>query len=233
MRILVTAGNTQAPLDRVRCITNVFTGRTGATLAAEAAARGHAVTLLTSHPKAHPLPEAVEVAPYRTFDDLHALMEQRIRGGSPDAVIHCAAVSDYLPAATYSVPASVRFDAASATWHGEPPRLRPQDAGGKIKSDESELWLRMVRAPKLIDRIRDPWGFTGTLVKFKLEVGLTDEELLGVAERSRRHSSADLMVANCLEWAGERAYLGPLNGTYASVERAALPGRLLDAIEGR
>ena len=32
MKILVTAGNTQTPIDQVRCITNVFSGRTGARL---------------------------------------------------------------------------------------------------------------------------------------------------------------------------------------------------------
>ena len=29
MNLLVTAGNTLVPVDRVRCITNIFTGRTG------------------------------------------------------------------------------------------------------------------------------------------------------------------------------------------------------------
>ena len=33
MNILITAGNTHAPIDRLRVITNVFTGRTGAHLA--------------------------------------------------------------------------------------------------------------------------------------------------------------------------------------------------------
>ena len=51
MNVLVTAGNTQTPVDRVRVITNIFTGRTGATIAAAAFDRGHRVTLLTSHPK--------------------------------------------------------------------------------------------------------------------------------------------------------------------------------------
>ena len=50
MKILVTAGNTQTPVDRVRCITNVFSGRTGARIALAAHDRGHAVTLLTSQP---------------------------------------------------------------------------------------------------------------------------------------------------------------------------------------
>ena len=52
MRILVTAGNTQAPVDRVRCLTNIFSGRTGTRIALEARQNGHTVGLLTSHPDA-------------------------------------------------------------------------------------------------------------------------------------------------------------------------------------
>ena len=58
MRLLVTAGNTLALVDRVRCLTNVFTGRTGAAIALCAHQRGHAVTLLTSHPEAVTPPAA-------------------------------------------------------------------------------------------------------------------------------------------------------------------------------
>ena len=50
MKILVTAGNTQTPIDRVRCITNIFSGKTGAQIALEAHRHGHSVVLLTSHP---------------------------------------------------------------------------------------------------------------------------------------------------------------------------------------
>ena len=51
MRWLVTAGNTVTHVDKVRCITNVFSGRTGASIAAQAASCGHSVVLLTSHPE--------------------------------------------------------------------------------------------------------------------------------------------------------------------------------------
>ena len=47
LNVLVTAGNTQTPLDRVRAITNIFSGRTGTRIALEAHRRGHRVTLLT------------------------------------------------------------------------------------------------------------------------------------------------------------------------------------------
>ena len=77
MRILVTAGNTQTPIDQVRCITNIFTGRTGTQIALAAHRHGHSVCLVTSHPEVvrhftmHDLePGSWEVRPYRTFDDL-------------------------------------------------------------------------------------------------------------------------------------------------------------------
>src|SRR6476646_6451465 len=44
MNLLVTAGNTLVPIDAVRCITNIFTGRTGASIARHAHERGHSVT---------------------------------------------------------------------------------------------------------------------------------------------------------------------------------------------
>ena len=56
MRFLVTAGNTQTHIDKVRCLTNIFSGRTGGRIAAAAHGRGHTVCLLTSHPEALPFP---------------------------------------------------------------------------------------------------------------------------------------------------------------------------------
>jgi phosphopantothenoylcysteine synthetase/decarboxylase len=216
MRMLVTAGNTQAPIDRVRCLTNVFTGRTGAAIAARAAQRGHNVTLLTSHPEIVAADPGLDVTAYRTFDDLRHLMGDRVRAGGLDVVIHCAAVSDYLVAGVYPSPA------------GPPLPAVP----GKLKSDFPEVWLRLVRAPKLVDMVRPDWGFRGTLVKFKLEVGANDEQLLEVAERSRRQSDADLMVANTLDGAAAWAFVGPVDGRYERVARPELADRLLDALAG-
>ncbi len=240
MNLLVTAGNTQVPIDRVRCITNVFTGRTGTRIALHAQQRGHRVTLLTSHPgvvdelhgPAQPT-EGWRVRPYRTFDDLQRLLEAAVREGGLDGVIHSAAVSDYRAAGIYRPAGNTRFNAEAARWEstdGGPPALADQ-AAAKVKSDEPELWLRLVRAPKLIDCFRKDWGFRGLLVKFKLEVGVGDDRLLEIAERSRQHSAADLMVANTLEGASTWAYLGPLDGAYQRVARRDLEARLLDAVE--
>jgi phosphopantothenoylcysteine synthetase/decarboxylase len=243
MNLLVTAGNTLTPIDRVRCITNVFTGRTGTRIALEANARGHAVTLLTSHPDVvaemqSPSPaERWTVFAYRTFDNLEALMAEQVAGRKFDAVIHSAAVSDYRADGVYAPAEGTHFDPAAGHWHaagGGVPSMADMTGGrsvGKVKSDAPEVWLRLVRTPKLVDRVREDWGFRGVLVKFKLEVGVSEERLLEIAENSREHSHADLMVANTLEGAATWAFLGPVAGRYQKVSRAELAGRLLGEVE--
>jgi len=223
MNILVTAGNTQTPVDDVRCITNIFTGRTGGQIAARAFDRGHAVTLLTSHPavldaipgvRDRTLPEW-RISPYRTFDDLEAAMEKELTTGKFEAVIHAAAVSDY------------RVDGAFTFHDGQFENV----TAGKVKSSHPELWLKLTPTPKLVDKIRSVWGFTGVLVKFKLEVGLTDAELLAVAEKARVHSAADLISANTLEGYRECAFVGAGPSGYRKVARAELADHLLDRVE--
>ena len=235
MHILVTAGNTQAPIDRVRCITNIFTGRTGAAVALRAWERGHTVTLLTSHPetvtdlRAGRQPgERWELSRYRTYDDLRHLMAEGVSRGQFGVVIHCAAVSDYLADGVFGAAEGTAFDPATGRWSV---RTTSRLVDGKIKSDAPELWLRLVRAPKLIDRVRPDWRFRGILVKFKLEVGIDEARLLDIAERSRRQSSADLMVANTLEGAAEWAYVGPTEGAYQRTARGDLAARVIGAVE--
>lgn len=223
MNVLVTAGNTQTPVDRVRCITNIFSGRTGAQVASTAHDRGHRVTLLTSHPEVlEAVPAARErVAPgwvvrsYRTFDDLERLMAEEITSGRYDAVIHAAAVSDFHVAGVFTQ-RDGQFEDVSA---------------GKVKSSHPELWLKLVAAPKLVDKVRGEWGFRGKLVKFKLEVGVSEDELVTIAERSRLQSEADLMAANTLDGMHEWALLGAGSNGYVKLPRAELAGRLISSLE--
>ena len=205
MHIFITAGNTMTPIDRVRAITNIFSGRTGAAVARAAADAGHRVTLATSHPDTVAAQSGLDVVPYRTFDDLHAVLARHLGSGQYHAFVHSAAVADYAPAGVYAPGTGTRFDPAAGNWVGGAMTDRQ---AGKVKSDEPELWLRLVRLPKLIDLVRPTWGFRGIVVKFKLEVDVSEKRLLEVAEASRRHSAADLMVANTLDAARDWAHLG-------------------------
>src|ERR1051325_10185234 len=155
MRIFITAGNTQVLIDRVRCITNIFTGRTGASIALEAHRRGHEVTLATSHPEViHELRGSMDLDAwrwhcehYRTYEDLEALMNRHISEAEakPDAIVHCAAVSDYRAAGIFAPAGTTQFDEDDLSWRAalqETPSLQDRSAG-KVKSDEPELWLRL------------------------------------------------------------------------------------------
>ena len=240
MNLLITAGNTQTPIDRVRCITNTFSGRTGASIARTAWGRGHTVTLVTSRPDAlleygvnyRDPGERFTVIRYHTFDELATILQAQLRGTPFDAVCHAAAVSDFLSAGAFAPDPGTFFNARTGEWEGRsgPPALTEMTAA-KIKSSEPELWVRLVRAPKLIDRFRQPWGFAGILVKFKLEVGIGENELVQIGDASRAQSAADLMVANTLDGAAHWAYLGPLDDRYERVPRRELPDRLVLAIE--
>jgi phosphopantothenate---cysteine ligase (CTP) len=238
MNLLVTAGNTQVFIDKVRCLTNIFTGRTGSAIALEAHRRGHRVTLLTSHPGSvqQSMSERWRMLPFQTFSDLSGLMERELPGNY-DGIIHCAAVSDYTLGGVFAPASGTKFDNGDHTWHADsalPPALVDR-AAGKVKSDEPELWLRLVRAPKLVDKIRTEWGYQGILVKFKLEVGLSEAQLMDVAEKSRVHSRANFMVANLLDEASGTAsswvYLGPSESGYQKIARTELPATLMASLE--
>jgi len=82
---------------------------------------------------------------------------------------------------------------------------------------------------KLVDLFRTAWKHRGLLVKFKLEVGLSRDELIRVAEASRKASGADYLVANTLDMVE-----GPAAGAYLLSDAGAewlardeLPQRML------
>ncbi len=213
MRVLVTAGSTEIPIDRVRFISNGFKGKTGAKIARYFKSMGDEVTLLTSARRDEAAGEffVKRSLRYRTFDELQGLMESEIRSGGYDAVIHSAAVSDYM---------------VSQVLIKDGETLCPIDTTKKISSSYEKMYLELVPTKKLIDQIRMPWGFTGKLVKFKLQVGISDEELIAIARESLRVSRADFIVANCLEWSKERAYIIAADGSIDNVGRYDLPAAL-------
>jgi len=214
MKVLITAGSTQTPIDKVRAITNIFRGQTGTNIAEHFFNQGSYVTLLTSNPDIVPwlLCRSIyrfKLVVFHTFDQLAEIMEEKITKGNYDAIIHSAAISDYKSEKVFVL-----------DEHGG---LVAIDASKKVSSKQKELYLKLVPTIKLVDQIRQPWGFAGKLVKFKLEVGISDAELLAIAKKSRVDSAADLMVANCLEWADKYAYIIDQNDQVKKVIRQELP----------
>jgi phosphopantothenoylcysteine decarboxylase/phosphopantothenate--cysteine ligase len=94
-RVVVSAGPTYEDLDPVRYLGNRSSGRMGVALAAEAARRGAAVTLVLG-PSIQEPPAGVTVVRVRSAADMHAaVLDAAARA---DVIIMAAAVADYTPA---------------------------------------------------------------------------------------------------------------------------------------
>jgi phosphopantothenoylcysteine synthetase/decarboxylase len=198
MRYLVTAGNTRERIDDVRDWGNIFTGNTGLAIAQALVKLGD-VDLLTSnqthlakmHAEALPTFHAFE---FHAHADLRSLLEERMTNEKYDAVFMTAAVADYRPVRTFAVMEQEPGDRPSEErWI-----VRDVQAG-KIKSTHKIIAILGEPTEKLVDLFRTAWNFKGMLVKFKLEVGLTRDELIEVASASRIASGADYLVANTLD----------------------------------
>ena len=95
VRVTVTAGPTQEPLDPVRYLTNHSTGRMGYAIAREAMLRGAQVTLV-SGPTALPPVPFVDLRPVTTAADMCRAVQELVP--QTDILIKAAAVADYRPA---------------------------------------------------------------------------------------------------------------------------------------
>ena len=136
-RILVTAGPTFEDLDPVRFIGNRSSGRMGYAVAAEAARRGAAVTLVTGPTHLDP-PAGLEVVRVRAAADMHAAV--MARAGAAHAVVMAAAVADYTPETV----ASQKVAKGSGGW--TVPLTRTVD----ILAALGQLPSRAVRLPVLV-----------------------------------------------------------------------------------
>ena len=94
LKVLVTAGPTIEPIDRVRFISNHSSGSLGYLIARTLRGHGHRVTLI-SGPTSLPRPRGVEFVTIRTARELHAALRRRI--GAADALVMAAAVADFGP----------------------------------------------------------------------------------------------------------------------------------------
>lgn len=94
LKVLVTAGPTQEPIDPVRYITNHSSGKMGYSIAKACMLRGADVTLV-SGPTALDYPPFVEVVPVTTAKDMYEAVTSRSK--EIDIIIKAAAVADYRP----------------------------------------------------------------------------------------------------------------------------------------
>jgi len=212
VKILVTAGGTEEPVDGVRRLTNTSTGATGGVLARTFADHGADVLLL--HAERVTLGSmVVEHDTFVTYADLKNALRRHLEAVDWDAVIHLAAVSDY------SV-ASIDVDGRSVA-HGNQ---------GKIDSGH-EVVIRLSPNPKLIDSLRT-WSRNKAIrvIGFKLT---NDPDPAVRATRVRSlldRSAVDIVVHNDLGDMTAQSHPAEIWSRQGPLERTATKEELAEAL---
>ena len=93
--VVVSAGGTREPIDAVRVIANRSSGKQGYAVAAEAAARGATVTIVSTVDR--PAPAGATVERVETAAQMQVAMERL--APTADVIVMAAAVADFRPAA--------------------------------------------------------------------------------------------------------------------------------------
>lgn len=170
-KILITAGPTNVAIDPVRFISNTASGKTGILLANLASKNKAKVTLLLGSCVNHKLSKKVKLKKFFLFDELKNLLYKEIKNNNYDAVIHCAAVSDFKP----------RFKKKK-----------------KIDSINKYLTLHFESTEKLVNKIKI-LSKNIFLVAFKFEPQAQKSTLLNKAKALFKDAGADIVVANTIK----------------------------------
>ncbi|THG35876.1 bifunctional phosphopantothenoylcysteine decarboxylase/phosphopantothenate--cysteine ligase CoaBC [Glaciibacter flavus] len=210
-RVVVSAGGTREPLDPVRFLGNRSSGKQGVAIAAAAAARGAAVTLVAAHLEVA-APDGVSLVETGTALELEAAMTDA--AASADIVVMAAAVADYRP---------------------------DQVRDAKIKKDQQgeTLELVLVKNPDVLAGLAAARRDGQVIVGFAAETEADRDALLAIGRDKIARKGADLLVINRVGWAqgfatdGNDVVVVNRSGdivSEASGSKTSVADRILDAI---
>ena len=165
-RFVVTAGPTRGWIDRVRFISNPSTGKMGIAIAQEIIARGGVVHLILG-PTSEEAPVEAEVTNVETSEEMLKEVMSTLSENEIACFISTAAVLDFVP------------------------EKRKDE---KIQSGQN-LTINLVPSSKIIAEARKKFKDL-LIVGFKVESGLSDEELETRARQKISDGICDLVVVN-------------------------------------
>lgn len=179
-KVLVTAGSTFVPIDDVRGIKNIFTGKLGVTIAQYAYHKGMDVHLLieSSGVKA---PEYVRSVKHKTYEQYKANVLETLQEFTFDYGIFSAAVADWRPAQVHK---------------------------GKISSRNGGMPTAWEPTEKVIDIVQEAHPDL-KMVTFKVESDITTDDLHEIA-RKRMQRGHYRVISNRLEDMADGKYTGYL-----------------------
>lgn len=175
-KVIITSGGTRESIDGVRFISNMSTGKTGASIAQYFSEAGWDVTFLHAENSALPDSNCSRVL-FAGNESLENILYGLISDEHFDAVIHLAAVSDFKIK-------SIEFENETVV----PP------VSGKISSSVKDLKINLTSTKKLVDDIKKKSknkNLVLTAFKFTASPGAVNE-----VDMLFDHSGADFVVLN-------------------------------------
>lgn len=210
INIVITAGGTSEPIDKVRKITNSSTGRLGSIIANKLIQRKDIgkIFYITTKKAIKPqigaltlagLCEKLEIIEIETTMQLKETVEKVLLNNKIDYFIHAMAVSDYYVdyVSTANIIANELKDSNDFEETLKNP-INKLDKTNKISSYEDNLVIVLKQTPKIIGFIKELSPNTH-LFGFKLLDDVGKEYLIEIASKLRDKNNCDYVIANDLK----------------------------------
>jgi phosphopantothenoylcysteine decarboxylase/phosphopantothenate--cysteine ligase len=168
-KVLITGGPTWVKIDRVRIISNIFSGKTALYLAREFKNKGFCVSIFLNPSVLRKKIKGINFIYFRYYEEFKKKITEELKKKQYDLIIHSAAVSDFRPKKVFKE---------------------------KVSSKNKKWILELVPTQKIVRLIRK-LSPRAIVVQFKLESNKKD--LIEKAYRSLKENKTDYVVANALE----------------------------------
>ena len=170
-KVAITLGATRAPIDSVRAIQNASSGKTGWAIAEHLFMQGHEVHCIAGKTSSNPSIELPNI----------------IRAGSPEEML-----SESLSLAKSDIRPDVWIHSAAVLDYSMPPEKGKRPSG--MDKWEIELKPTLKHIPELSHLVGD-----SIRIGFKLETGVSEEELIQKSLNQISKYGVDFVIANILE----------------------------------
>ena len=174
LNVVITSGGTREYIDSVRVLSNISSGRLGATIANEFLKHGHEVTYVSSDNVVMPAAYFTGKYSYTKTKNTQSVLDiMRVMVPKADVVVQAMAVSDFT------------FDLEKAV---------------KVSGDDCEAFIEHMRStikktPKIISEFRS-WNPEAIVVGFKFTVGKSKDELIEIALELMKTNRLNMVLAN-------------------------------------
>jgi phosphopantothenoylcysteine synthetase/decarboxylase len=216
LKVLITYGGTEEPIDGVRTISNFSTGNTGRVIADYLAENGLDIRLLKGK-RAVESTNISNITEFSSFDDLDEKIRTYLSKEKFDCIIHLAAVSDF----------SIDYI--------ESDNKRLRDVSGKIDSSKS-LTIHLKPNFKILNRLKEYSGDNIFVIGFKLTKNEENkrkdrkEKIKNKIESMFKGDMVDIIVHNDLSTINEKVHIASIYNKHNLIKKTKTKQELAKAL---